>query len=120
MKPIINSTEFGSITVNGEVFNHDIWIDLSGEVKKRKKKLSKKQYGTSHILSREEAKYIYEKGAEGIIIGGGQSGMLTLSEEAITYFEKKKCSVEIWPTPQSINRWNEKKGKFIGLFHITC
>jgi hypothetical protein len=31
---------------------------LSGEVVKRKKKLSKKHYGTSHVLSMDEAKFI--------------------------------------------------------------
>ncbi len=120
MKPFIHHTEFGSITVNGEVFEHDIWINLSGVVKKRKKKLSKKMYGTSHILSREEAKCIYEKGAEGVIIGSGQSGLLTLSDEAVAYFEKKGCPVEVLPTPQAIKRWNEKEEKLIGLFHVTC
>ena len=48
MKPAIQKTKFGSITVGGEVYEHDIVIRLSGKVKKRKKKLSKQKYGTSH------------------------------------------------------------------------
>jgi hypothetical protein len=39
-------------------------IRLSGEVAKRKKKLSKKYYGTSHVLSEDEAKFVFEKGCE--------------------------------------------------------
>jgi hypothetical protein len=61
MKPKIEQTTFGSITIEGEVYEHDVIIRLNGEVKKRKKKLSKSIYGTSHIVSTEEAKYIYEK-----------------------------------------------------------
>jgi len=51
----IDSTEFGSITIDGTLYSHDILIRLSGEVVKRKKKLSKKYYGTSHTISLEEA-----------------------------------------------------------------
>ena len=50
-KPTINDTGFGSITVDGESYDHDIIITLEGEVKKRKKKLSKSIYGSSHTIS---------------------------------------------------------------------
>ena len=69
MKPTIDQTDFGSITIEGTVFDHDVLILLNGEVKKRKKKLSKAIYGTSHILSLDEAKYVYEPGIERLIIG---------------------------------------------------
>lgn len=120
MKPTINHTEFGSITIDQVVYDHDILITLAGEIKKRKKKLSKKVYGTSHILSREEARYIYENGTDSIIIGSGQNGQITLSDEAAKYFYKKKCKVSLLPTPQAIQLWNESKKNSIGLFHITC
>jgi hypothetical protein len=35
----IDSTEFGSITIDGTTYPHDVLIHLSGEVAKRKKKL---------------------------------------------------------------------------------
>ena len=47
--------------------------------KKRKKKLSKKYYGTSHVLSKDEAKFVFEKGCEQIILGSGQEGNVRLS-----------------------------------------
>ena len=37
MKPTIDGTKFGSITVDGDTFDHDIVIRLGGKVKKRKK-----------------------------------------------------------------------------------
>ncbi len=52
----IEGTTFGTITIDGKTYEHDVIIRLSGEVVKRKKKLSKKYYGTSHILSKDEAK----------------------------------------------------------------
>jgi hypothetical protein len=71
MKPRIDATDFGSITVEGTVFDHDVVISPDGEVSKRKKKLSKAVYGTSHTISLEEAKYIYRRaaGADGLIVG---------------------------------------------------
>jgi hypothetical protein len=46
----IEGTTFGTITIDGKTYEHDVIIRLSGEVVKRKKKLSKKDYGTSHVL----------------------------------------------------------------------
>jgi len=120
MNPKIDNTEFGSITIGGEVIEHDVIIHLSGNIEKRKKKLSKAVFGTSHIISLEEAKYIYEKGAEQLIIGAGQSGMVSLSNEASEYFKRKQVQVDLSPTPEAIKRWNMTKGSVIGLFHVTC
>jgi len=120
MEPTIDSTTFGYITIQGTTYEKDIIIRLNGEIKKRKKKLSKAIYGTSHKLSKEEAKHVYEKGAKKLIIGSGQQGVLTLTDEAVDYFQKKGCNIEIAPTPEAIQNWNRQKGQFIGLFHITC
>ena len=68
MKPKIDETSFGSITIEGKAFEYDVLIRLNGEIEKRKKKLSKAMYGTSHILSLDEAKFVYEKGTKRLII----------------------------------------------------
>ena len=120
MKPAIQNTRFGSITVGGEEYEHDIVIRLSGKVKKRKKKLSKQKYGTSHTVSLDEAKHILDEGTEHLIIGTGQYGALKLSDKAEEYFGKKGCFVELLSTPQAVKLWNEAKGKIIGMFHVTC
>ncbi len=120
MKPTIDQTAFGSITIEGNVFEHDVLIRRSGQVNKRKKKLSKAIYGTSHVLSLDEAKYVYEKGTKHLIIGTGQYGNVKLSEEATDYFKKKECQVDLHPTPKAIQTWNKAAGPAIGLFHVTC
>ncbi len=120
MKPIIDKTNFGWITIQGEVIKYDVIIRLNGLVERRRKKLSKEFYGTSHIISIAEAKYLYEDGAKHLIIGSGQEGMVKLSQEASAYFEQKSCQTELMPTPQAITAWNEAGADTIGLFHITC
>jgi hypothetical protein len=120
MKPRIDATEFGSIVIAGEVYDHDVVIRLDGAVKKRKKKLSKAIYGTSHTMSRDEAKAVFEAGAARLIVGTGQGGALGLSEEAMAYFRKKGCAVDLHPTPRAVAAWNAATGAVIGLFHVTC
>ena len=120
VNPRIDATRFGSITIAGEEYEHDIVIRLDGAVKKRKKKLSKVIYGTSHTMSREEAKAVFEPGAERLIVGTGQSGALHLSDEAAEYFRKKGCAVDLHPTPRARAVWNATTGAAIGLFHVTC
>jgi hypothetical protein len=114
----IDSAEFGSITVGGATYPHNILIRLSGEVVKRKKKLSKKYYGTSHLMSREEAEFVYEKGCDTLVLGAGQYGNVKLSPEAAEFFDHHHCRVILQPTPDAIETYNKTRGKTktIGLF----
>src|SRR5271157_3881979 len=105
----IDATEFGSITVDGKTYQHDVIIRLSGKVEKRRKRLSKEKYGTSHIISmgplhiisKAEAKFVFEDGCDLLIVGAGQDGNVRLSPEAIRAF-------------------NESHGRKIALMHVTC
>jgi hypothetical protein len=116
----IERTTFGTITIDGKTYEHDVIIRLSGEVARRKKKLSKKYYGTSHVLSKDEAKFVFENGCEQLILGSGQMGNVHLSPEAEAYFAKKGCTVLLQPTPKAIRTFNSSHAKKIGLFHVTC
>jgi len=120
MNPILAGTGFGWIDVDDQRISHDIIIRLDGEVTKRKKKLSKEIYGTSHTISLAEAKYIYEVGAQGLLIGAGQFGRVRLSPEAAAFFEGNNCPVTILPTPKAVKAWNFRHSQLVGLFHITC
>jgi hypothetical protein len=120
MRPTIDRTAFGTITIEGGQYDRDQIIRLDGKIKKRKKKLSKAVYGTSHTISLDEAKHVYQTGAEKLIVGAGQYGLVELSDEAADYFEEKDCKVELLPTKEAIQAWNEAKGATIGLFHVTC
>lgn len=120
MRPHIDYTEFGQINIDGKVYDHDVLIRLDGTIVKRKKKLSKKVYGTSHTISLEEAKFIHEEGARQLIIGCGQYGVLELSPEALEYFRSKDVNVIMEKTPASSGIWNSAELDSIGLFHVTC
>jgi hypothetical protein len=107
----IESTTFGTITIARKTYEHDVVIRLSGEVVKRKKKLSKKYYGTSHVLSKDEAKFVFEKGCEQLIVGSGQMGNVHLSPEAEAYFAKKGLQGSVAADPQCGPSLQQVKGK---------
>ena len=119
MQPRIDRTQLGSVTIDGKVFEHDVLIRLGGQVEKRKKRLSKAVYGTSHTISLAEAKHLYQKAAR-LLIGAGQHGTVGLSEEAASYFQRHRCQVELPPTPEVIPVWNQAEGAVIAMLHVTC
>src|SRR4029434_5459641 len=99
MEPKIDRTQFGSVTIDGETITHDVIIRLGGRVEKRKTKLSRAVYGTSHTISLAEAEHLYQKGAERLLIGAGQEGRVALSEEAAAYFTRKRRQGELRASP---------------------
>jgi hypothetical protein len=121
-RPHIDSTAFGSITIEGAVFEHDVVIAPDGAVTKRKKKLSKSVYGSSHTISLAEIEGVLDRGraADELIVGSGQYDNVRLSPEAAAYIEERDCRVLLLPTPEAIGAWNRTHGKAIGLFHVTC
>ena len=120
MSPKVEDTSFGQITVEGEVYQRDILIRLSGKVKKRKKKLSKQVYGTSHTISLEEVEHIFEKGCRTLIVGTGQYDQVRLSPEASRFLVKRNVSCILQPTPQAVETYNTTEEPKVGLFHVTC
>jgi len=121
MKPRIDGTQFGSITIDGSVFEHDVILRLSGKVKKRKKKLSKRLYGTSHTISLDEAKHVYEDGAKRLIVGAGQHGNVAPVRRGRPTISSGRGAWSNWNRRATATRaWNSAKGAVIGLFHVTC
>ena len=69
-------------------------------------------------MSVEETEHIYDDGAEQVIVGTGQHGVLKLSEEAKAFFTDHGCPVQAAPTPDAVKTWNEAEGKVIAMFHV--
>ncbi len=117
MKPEIIGTRFGGITFNkggnSVEYQRDVMVGLDGKVRKRKKKLSKQVYGTSHTVSLAEAEHIHEDGSERLLVGTGMFGMLNLSDEAVDFFRDKGVLVQLQPTPKAALLWNEMQGKVL-------
>ncbi|HEX9114627.1 MAG TPA: MTH938/NDUFAF3 family protein [Anaerolineae bacterium] len=120
MRPRIEDNWFGSITVDGVRYEHDIIIRLSGRVRKRKKVLSKEMYGTSHKISLAEILELYRPSAERLIVGTGHEDQVRLSPEAIDFLAQHQVHLTLLPTPKAVKEWNQAEGYVLALFHITC
>ena len=120
MPPRIDDTRFGSISIDGRQYHADVVVRADGRVQLRREALHGKRFGTSHVLSVGEARVLFAPGVERVIVGSGQAGMLSVSDEALRYFRVRGCTVEVLPKPQGIDSWNAASGGVSGLFHVTC
>ncbi len=120
MRPRIDSTKFGSIAMDGSDIEHDVLIRLSGEIKKRKKKLSKAVFGTSHIISLEEAEQIFEKGADRLIIGSGQDGNVRLLKRRPSILRKRMSRLISRSPPMPSNSGTRLKAQPSDFFMLLA
>lgn len=119
--PRLEETRFGSITIDGEIYDNDVIIRPDGTIKKRKKKLSKKYYGTSHCVSLEEIQQVLKDDKpEELYIGAGQAGQLDLSPEARRFVDELEIRVQRQDTPHILKPYNQAKSQRTALIHVTC
>ena len=119
--PRIEETGFGYIVIGGERYERDVVITPDGKVEKRKKKLSKQEHGTAHVVSAKELRAIL-KGHEFdlFVIGTGESGGLKVGKDALKWLDKKGIKYQALPTPDAVKAYNEASGKKMALLHVTC
>ena len=118
--PAINGTAFGSITLGDETYDKDVYILAGGEVKKRKKRLAKDVYGTSHKIGPDELARLCKGKPKIVFIGTGQQGVAELTEEGKRYLEKQGIDYAALPTPEIVASYNKCDKRKAALIHVTC
>ncbi len=116
----ITGTSFGEITIGRTTYETDVYILAHGEVKRRKKKIAKEIYGTSHKIGPAELKRVCKGGPKKVFIGTGQSGMVELTEEGRTFLAEHHIEVCAMPTPEMIAEYNKFAKSKAALIHVTC
>jgi hypothetical protein len=94
-----DSFSFGSIQIDGTVCEHDIIIDR-GEVRKRKKKPSKKfqkQFGHTPLSIEEGIPWRCHQ----LVVGSGAYGRLPLMQEVQHEAERHKIKLLVLPTNEA-------------------
>ncbi len=120
---MIEEYRFGSITIDGKTYAHDVEVRWTGEVLKWWRR-------ESHVIDVEDIKRAVEQNPEIIIIGTGASGVAQVTQDAQKFIKEKGIKLIIDLTEQAIKTFNIRKeeseqeeGKqerVIGLFHLTC
>ena len=113
---MIDSTEFGSVTIRGKKYEHDVVINYRGEVKKG-------WLQTRHLIDKKEFFGFLEENPDVILVGSGQYGDCEVSDDFVKLAEEKGIEVIIKDTPEAIKKFNEllKAGKkVVAYIHVTC
>ena len=108
---------FGSIRIDGTTYEHDVVIDR-GEVRKRKKKPSKKfrdAFGHTPLSVEEEIPWKCRQ----LVIGTG-TGALPVMEEVKQEAKRRKIKLVVLPTAKAIEALKKEPDKTNAILHVTC
>ena len=117
----INSTSFGSITINNKKYGQVLIVGKI--VEERDEKQLYKLFNTTHQIGDWEVEKLLSNQPEVIIIGSGQSGVLEVSPEVKGKLTTGEARLKILITPEAIAEFNKiyKEGKKVNaLIHTTC
>lgn len=120
---MIEEYHFGTITIDGKVYNNDVEVCWTGEVLAWNTK-------ESHIIDVADIERTLTKEPETIVIGSGESGAAQVTDAAKNFIRSKRIELIIDNTLSAVGTFNiineeslEEDGrqrKVIGLFHLTC
>jgi hypothetical protein len=116
----LDSVSFGAAVVGGKEIATDLYIRADGELRRRKKKIARQRYGSSHILGPEELEKVTKGGPRTVIIGAGFSSMVHLTQEAEAYLRSLGVQWEVLPTPEAAEAFNRAPGRKALFMHVTC
>ena len=109
---------FGTIRIDGVTYDYDVVID-HGEIRKRKKKPSKKfrdEYGHTPLSVEEEIPWKCRR----LVIGTGAHGSLPVMKEVRCEAERRKVELRILPTVEAIKVLEEDAERTNAILHVTC
>ena len=118
IKPIrFEAFSFGSIRIDGVTYEHDVLIDR-GQVRKRKKKPSKKFRAVfGHTPLSMEEKIPWKCGR--LVIGTG-TGALPVMDEVKKEAKRRHVELFILPTAKAIEELHKNPEDTNAILHVTC
>ena len=109
---------FGSIQIDGVTYEHDVVIDR-GDVRKRKKKASKKfrdAFGHTPLSTEEKIPWKCRR----LVIGTGAYGSLPVIKEVKREAKQREIELLILPTAQAIEELKRNADHTNAILHVTC
>ena len=109
---------FGSIQIDGLVYDHDIVIDR-GAIRKRRKQPSKKRrdaYGHTPLSAAEEIPWHCRR----LVVGTGADGRLPVTQDIHRAAARRKIDLLIVPTAQAITTLQHDMDDTNAILHVTC
>jgi len=108
---------FGSIRINGVTYNHDVVIDR-GEIRKRRKKPSKKfRDAFSHTPLSIEERIPWK--CRRLVVGTG-TGALPVMADVKKEAKRRNVRLLVVPTSEAIQALRENPNDTNAILHVTC
>ena len=108
---------FGSVRIDGVTYEHDVVIDR-GQVRKRKKKPSKKfraEFGHTPLSLAEKIPWKCRR----LVVGTG-TGALPVMEELKREAKRRNIELLILPTVRAIRVLEGDSAETNAVLHVTC
>jgi len=108
---------FGLIRIDGVSYEHDVVIDC-GDVRKRKKKASKRfrdRFGHTPVSVEEKIPWKCRR----LVIGTGR-GALPVMQEVKLEAKRRKIDLLVLPTEQAIELLKKEPAETNAILHVTC
>ena len=109
---------FGSIEVDGEVFEHDLVVDR-GRVRKRRKGPSKpfrQRFGHTPLSLEEDIPWDCHR----LVVGNGADGALPVMEDVADEAKRRGVKLVVLPTSEAIEELGRAGKDTNAILHVTC
>jgi hypothetical protein len=114
----IDQFTFGSIRIDGVIYEHDVVI-ARGRVRKRKKKPSKPfrdAFGHTPLSVEEDIPW----GCRRLVVGTGSDGALPVMEEVKQEAARREVALLAVPTREAIRALEAEPKNSNAILHVTC
>src|SRR6266852_8266023 len=108
----------GSLHIDGNIYTRDVVIDR-GEIRKRKKKPSKKfrdDFGHTPLSVEESIPWKCRQ----LVVGTGAYGRLPVMKDVKLEAERRKIELLILPTKEAIEALKQDRDETNASLHVTC
>ncbi len=113
-----DKSSFGSIQIDGSTYEHDVIIDR-GEIRKRKKKPSKKfrdRFGHTPLSIEEEIPWRCHQ----LVTGCGAHGRLPVMQEVQREAKRHNIKLIVLPTINAIEVLKREPKDTNAILYVTC
>jgi hypothetical protein len=110
--------EFGVIDIDGVTYEHDVVVDR-GDVRKRRKKASKKfrdAFGHTPLSAEEDIPWKCTR----LVIGTGAYGRLPVMDDVRRVAKDRGIELVVLPTAEAIKALGRRTKTTNAVLHITC
>ena len=109
---------FGSVRIDGSIYEHDVVIDR-GEIRGRRKKPFRKfrdDFGHTPLSNQEEIPWHCRR----LVLGTGAYGRLPVMPEVQRQAKSHRVKLQILPTLKAIEVLEQDSDDTNAILHVTC